>query len=189
MTLDATSHIDAHYAGNAARFINHSCNPNAATEKWDVDGETHVAIVARRDIRAGEEITFDYQFVSFGLNLRRCLCGEATCRGYLGARPDSSHSESLKRPRAPASVPGGRLPPNDPDAGGVPIDDDDGGGGNAARDQKLVRLEPLYEIAYDLLYGAEPPYPSHWPKRALPFRADGLRRALKCWKTKPHNAK
>jgi hypothetical protein len=149
MSLDTTSHIDAHYAGNAARFINHSCNPNAATEKWDVDGETHVAIVALRDIRAGDEITFDYQFVSFGLNLRRCLCGEATCRGYLGAKPESvaaaasggSGADVPKRPR--------------------PSQDDLDG------DKKHHRIDPLYEIAYDVLHGVEEPYPPA-PSQALP---------------------
>lgn len=32
--------IDARRKGNNARYINHSCSPNAAAEKWSVDGWT-----------------------------------------------------------------------------------------------------------------------------------------------------
>jgi len=31
--------IDATYYGNTARFINHSCEPNCETQKWNVLGE------------------------------------------------------------------------------------------------------------------------------------------------------
>jgi len=47
---------DAAVGGNIARFINHSCTPNCYT--W-VIGET-IWIVAARNIRKGEELTYDY---------------------------------------------------------------------------------------------------------------------------------
>lgn len=53
--------IDATLKGNLARFINHSCAPNCATEKWEVAGELCVGIFARAHIPAGTEITYDYR--------------------------------------------------------------------------------------------------------------------------------
>ncbi|KAK3133067.1 hypothetical protein QOZ80_6AG0531630 [Eleusine coracana subsp. coracana] len=58
--------IDATNKGNMSRFINHSCEPNTEMQKWSVDGETRVGIFALRDIKKGEELTYDYKFVQFG---------------------------------------------------------------------------------------------------------------------------
>ncbi|CAA3017716.1 histone-lysine N-methyltransferase ASHH2-like isoform X2 [Olea europaea subsp. europaea] len=55
--------IDACVKGNLGRFINHSCNPNCPTEKWMVNGEVCVGLFALRDIKKGEEVTFDYNYV------------------------------------------------------------------------------------------------------------------------------
>jgi uncharacterized protein len=47
---------DAAVGGNIARYINHSCAPNCYTR---VIGDT-VWIIAARNIRKGEELTYDY---------------------------------------------------------------------------------------------------------------------------------
>src|SRR5215510_13670597 len=47
---------DAAFGGNIARYINHSCHPNCYS---DVVGKT-VLILAARQIRKGEELTYDY---------------------------------------------------------------------------------------------------------------------------------
>ena len=47
---------DAAYGGNIARYINHACRPNCFV---DVVGRT-IWILASRRIRAGEELTYDY---------------------------------------------------------------------------------------------------------------------------------
>lgn len=44
------TYIDAGPAGNDARFINHSCEPNAQPTKWDVQHQTRIGIFAQRDI-------------------------------------------------------------------------------------------------------------------------------------------
>jgi SET domain-containing protein len=105
LTIDSNECIDALRKGNLARFINHSCNPNCQTQKWYcsyalinmcdmydryVAGETCVGIFAITDIKAGTELTFDYQFERFGSQKQICYCGEANCRGYLGAKPKPS---------------------------------------------------------------------------------------------------
>jgi SET domain-containing protein len=47
---------DAAVGGNVARFVNHSCHPNCYIQIVD-----HVIwIRAARNIRAGEELTYDY---------------------------------------------------------------------------------------------------------------------------------
>lgn len=49
---------DGNVGGNIARFINHSCKPNCYSE---VIGRTHtVWIRAARNIKKGEELTYDY---------------------------------------------------------------------------------------------------------------------------------
>ncbi len=50
--------IDGRGRSNIARYINHSCKPNAEAE-LDLD-ELKVRILARKKITAGEEITYDY---------------------------------------------------------------------------------------------------------------------------------
>ncbi|KAJ1289207.1 hypothetical protein BS78_02G146400 [Paspalum vaginatum] len=75
--------IDATNKGNMSRFINHSCEPNTEMQKWTVDGETRVGIFAVRDIKIGEELTYDYKFVQFG-EAQDCHCGSSNCRKMIG---------------------------------------------------------------------------------------------------------
>lgn len=66
MALSSDRVIDATKRGNISRFINHSCNPNAETQKWTVNGELRIGFFSVRDIYPEEEITFDYQFQRYG---------------------------------------------------------------------------------------------------------------------------
>ncbi|GLT66066.1 hypothetical protein SLA2020_384590 [Shorea laevis] len=89
--------IDATYKGNKSRYINHSCCPNTEMQKWIIDGETRIGIFAKRDIKKGEHLTYDYQFVQFGAD-QDCHCGAAGCRGKLGVKPGKPKmsSDALK---------------------------------------------------------------------------------------------
>ncbi|XWS15178.1 hypothetical protein CRYUN_Cryun35bG0072000 [Craigia yunnanensis] len=88
MTLNGSEVIDAYVKGNLGRFINHSCDPNCRTEKWMVNGEICIGLFALRDIKKGEEITFDYNYVRvFGAAAKKCHCGSPHCRGYIGGDP------------------------------------------------------------------------------------------------------
>ncbi|XP_028078340.1 histone-lysine N-methyltransferase ASHH2-like [Camellia sinensis] len=85
MTLNGSEVIDACAKGNLGRFINHSCDPNCRTEKWMVNGEVCIGLFALRDIKKGEEVTFDYNYVRvFGAAAKKCVCGSSQCRGYIG---------------------------------------------------------------------------------------------------------
>jgi SET domain-containing protein len=87
--LDDGRVIDPRVRGNAARWINHSCDPNCTTYE---DREGRVFIEAKRAIRPGEELSYDYQLVIDGRLSKReraqyaCHCGAGKCRGSLLAR-------------------------------------------------------------------------------------------------------
>lgn len=85
--------IDATYKGNKSRYINHSCCPNTEMQKWIIDGETRIGIFATRDIKMGEHLTYDYQFVQFGAD-QDCHCGAIGCRRKLGVKPTKSKISS-----------------------------------------------------------------------------------------------
>ena len=78
--------IDAGRGGNAARWINHSCRPNC--EPYE-DDDARVFIAAKRTIRAGEELAYDYKLNVPGRKTPRllanyaCRCGAPRCRGTM----------------------------------------------------------------------------------------------------------
>jgi uncharacterized protein len=70
---------DAHLilpAGTDVHYGNHSCDPNL----WHAGP---FAIVARRDIEAGEELTVDYGTQSGATFSMPCACGSPLCRGVV----------------------------------------------------------------------------------------------------------
>lgn len=64
--------IDGNIPSNRARYINHSCRPNCEAE----GPPGRVFIMARRLIRAGEELTYDYGSEYFRKHIRPrgCRC-------------------------------------------------------------------------------------------------------------------
>jgi len=80
--------IDAGVGGNAARWINHSCDPNCDAV---IEGG-RIWIETVRDVAPGEELAYDYQYVLPERHTpaakRRypCRCGAATCRGTMLAK-------------------------------------------------------------------------------------------------------
>ncbi|CAE1308229.1 SETD2 [Acanthosepion pharaonis] len=84
MSLNADEVIDATYRGNKSRFINHSCDPNCETQKWTVNGMLRIGFFTKKSIKAGTEMTFDYQFES--KQAQKCYCGAECCRGTIGGK-------------------------------------------------------------------------------------------------------
>ncbi|MFQ5920063.1 MAG: SET domain-containing protein-lysine N-methyltransferase [Thermoplasmata archaeon] len=58
------------------RYINHSCSPNVYVETV---GETRY-VVAQRDVRQDDEITYDYCIDASGADVWECNCGSPECR-------------------------------------------------------------------------------------------------------------
>jgi SET domain-containing protein len=77
--------IDATRRGNSARWINHSCAPNCDIEE---EGQ-RIFIEARRDIRLGDELTYDYNLqigekhTKTAKREHACFCGARRCRGTM----------------------------------------------------------------------------------------------------------
>lgn len=66
------------------RWANHSCEGNAEVDfGLDERGQPWAKLYAWRDIRAGEEITWDYEFLPEVAE--PCHCGAPTCRGWIVA--------------------------------------------------------------------------------------------------------
>jgi len=84
--------IDSTKAANAARFINHACEPNLEVRPIRVDTDLpRFAIFATRDIEAGEELCISYgskpekEYLGVA---KKCQCGSKACCGYLPYDPD-----------------------------------------------------------------------------------------------------
>ncbi|CAH2230369.1 jg19186 [Pararge aegeria aegeria] len=80
--IDDNLVVDATLKGNAARFINHSCDPNCYSRVVDIHGHKHILIFALRRITVGEELTYDYKFPFEEIKIP-CTCGAKKCRKYL----------------------------------------------------------------------------------------------------------
>ena len=77
--------IDAKVGGNAARWINHACQPNCEAD--EIGGR--VFIKALRAIKPGEELYYDYGLIideRYTPKLKKqfaCRCGTKGCRGTM----------------------------------------------------------------------------------------------------------
>lgn len=68
-------------SGGVDDYVNHSCEPNAAL----VINNGTVALIAIINIRAGDEITFDYSTTMDGEGWTfNCTCGSRLCRRRIG---------------------------------------------------------------------------------------------------------
>jgi uncharacterized protein len=79
--LNSEQDLDGDVDWNPARFLNHSCSPNCEAELI----EGRIWIIARRDIKAGEEITFNYGYDLESFREYPCHCGSRDCVGYIVA--------------------------------------------------------------------------------------------------------
>ena len=84
-TVDDKVVIDAAVNGNDARFLNHSCDGNCEA----ITDRKRIFIEARRSIKAGEELLYDYQYertedhTEEDEKFYACRCGSPKCRGSI----------------------------------------------------------------------------------------------------------
>eukprot|EP00761_Pharyngomonas_kirbyi_P014838 gb/GECH01014868.1/.p1 GENE.gb/GECH01014868.1/~~gb/GECH01014868.1/.p1 ORF type:complete len:722 (+),score=128.54 gb/GECH01014868.1/:1-2166(+) len=81
--------IDSYRYGDSMRFANHSCQSNLETRPVFINNQdlriSRIAYFASRDIKEGEELTFDYKYEAVSNKEYRilCRCGAPNCRRYL----------------------------------------------------------------------------------------------------------
>ena len=100
--MDEKHVIDAKVGGNSSRWINHSCKPNCEAD----EEKGRVFIKALRNIKAGEELFYDYGLIIDAKYTPKllaeypCWCGAKKCRGTLLAPKDSSAKKEKSAKKA-----------------------------------------------------------------------------------------
>jgi len=100
--IDGTTVIDGNQGGNSSRFINHSCSPNCEAIQEERRGVERVFVHAKRDIRVGEELFYDYALMVNGRVTEKtkrefaCFCGSKNCRGTMLALKEKKGKKEKK---------------------------------------------------------------------------------------------
>lgn len=93
--LDDSYDLDGAVERNSARFLNHSCSPNCEAQLRS----GRIWIVALQDIRAGEEITFNYNYDLEHYREHPCRCGSPNCIGFIVAEELFDHVRAQEQRR------------------------------------------------------------------------------------------
>jgi len=85
-TLNNKYDINGNVNYNKARLMNHSCNANCDTDIID----NKIWIRSYKDIKKGEELTYDYGFTFDKDDFRDhiCKCGSRKCVGFIVTETD-----------------------------------------------------------------------------------------------------
>jgi uncharacterized protein len=85
--------IDGSARWNLARYANHSCRPNAEA----VERKRKIVLVARRGIKTGEEITYDYGKDYFVAFIKKSGCRCVKCREKRAERQRGARRRAARR--------------------------------------------------------------------------------------------
>ena len=67
-------------------YLNHSCEPNVIVRPVAANAvAAHIDVIARRAIKAGEEVAFDYASLEYEVTISnaRCKCSAPACRKVI----------------------------------------------------------------------------------------------------------
>uniref|UniRef100_A0A674PP59 Euchromatic histone-lysine N-methyltransferase 1b n=1 Tax=Takifugu rubripes TaxID=31033 RepID=A0A674PP59_TAKRU len=115
--------IDARFYGNISRFLNHMCEPNlfacrVFTTHQDLRFP-HIAFFASENIKAGEELGFDYgsHFWEVKSKVFNCECGSSKCRyssAAMATLQADSTPEDQQQPSASPDTSSSNSPSSPP---------------------------------------------------------------------------
>ena len=78
-TINKRYDLDGDFSWNTAGLINHSCNNNC-----DYDGKgLKIWVKAIKDIKKGEELSYDYGYDMHYFEDHPCRCGSKDCVGFI----------------------------------------------------------------------------------------------------------
>ncbi len=89
--------IDALHGGNSSHWINHSCDPSREADEQN----ERIFIKALRNIKAGEELNYDYGLIIDEPYTKKllaeypCWCGAKNCRGTLLSPKDREDTPKI----------------------------------------------------------------------------------------------
>jgi uncharacterized protein len=91
--IDSYWTLDGSVGGSGAEMINHCCEPNLISRVM----KGHIIYMTLRDIKAGEELTIDYNFDT-KIERTPCGCGAPGCRGTINKykRKQKAHAVAAK---------------------------------------------------------------------------------------------
>jgi SET domain-containing protein len=97
-TVSKKKDIDGAPRWNTARYINHSCRPNAEAD----DMKERIFIIATRNIMLGEEITYDYgkEYFNEYIKPKGCRCVKCKEKEALGGKKVVAKKSIEKKPAA-----------------------------------------------------------------------------------------
>lgn len=103
--------VDARFYGNISRFLNHMCEPNlfacrVFTTHQDLRFP-HIAFFASENIKAGEELGFNYgdHFWEVKSKLFSCECGSSKCKYSSAAMASLQADSTPEDKRQPSASP------------------------------------------------------------------------------------
>ena len=94
--------IEPDDSGVPVHRMNHSCDANCYLKSDETDS-LRLLCVTQEPVRAGEELTIDYQWPAFvkGQMAPRCQCGASSCRGWLADEDELPFIECYLSPPQP----------------------------------------------------------------------------------------
>ena len=94
--LNKRQDLDGSMKSNIARLLNHSCDPNCEA----IQSRGRIWMTALRDIKKGEELTFNYGFDLENWSEHPCLCGTDRCIGFIAGEEYWGELKTILEDRA-----------------------------------------------------------------------------------------
>ena len=94
--LNKRQDLDGSMKSNIARLLNHSCDPNCEA----IQSRGRIWMTALRNIKKGEELTFNYGFDLENWSEHPCRCGTDRCIGFIAGEEYWGELKTILEDRA-----------------------------------------------------------------------------------------